>query len=150
MIFFEQFEGLCPEENIITEGNIAESPERRVYKWYIIQKVKELTKFRINFKTCWIFIITTRIQFLISYVYLSFWRFLFKIFEHVSFGSLKVTYILKILLVKSNLLYEITNKYNSSRTAAILFQSVVSTRHAWAWDTIISHGGSAVGFRGIL
>jgi hypothetical protein len=25
-------EGLCPEENIITEGNIAESPERRVYK----------------------------------------------------------------------------------------------------------------------
>jgi hypothetical protein len=29
MIFSE---GLCPEENIITEGNIAESPERRVYK----------------------------------------------------------------------------------------------------------------------
>jgi hypothetical protein len=26
------FRGLCPEENIITEGNIAESPERRVYK----------------------------------------------------------------------------------------------------------------------
>jgi hypothetical protein len=25
-------EGLCPEENIITEGNIAESTERRVYK----------------------------------------------------------------------------------------------------------------------
>jgi hypothetical protein len=72
----------------------AESPERRVYKWYIIPKVKELTKFRINFKTCWI--LTTRIQFLLSYVYLSFWRFLFKIFEHVSFGSLKVTYVLKI------------------------------------------------------
>jgi hypothetical protein len=29
MIFSE---GLCPEENIITEGNIAESPERRVYQ----------------------------------------------------------------------------------------------------------------------
>jgi hypothetical protein len=29
MIFSEV---LCPEENIITEGNIAESPERRVYK----------------------------------------------------------------------------------------------------------------------
>jgi hypothetical protein len=29
MIFSE---GLCPEENIITEGNIAESPEWRVYK----------------------------------------------------------------------------------------------------------------------
>jgi hypothetical protein len=29
MIFSE---GLCPEENIITEGNIGESPERRVYK----------------------------------------------------------------------------------------------------------------------
>jgi hypothetical protein len=28
MIFSE---GLCPEENIITKGNIAESPERRVY-----------------------------------------------------------------------------------------------------------------------
>jgi hypothetical protein len=39
-------------ENIITEGNIAESPERRVYKCYIIPKVKELTKFRINSKTC--------------------------------------------------------------------------------------------------
>jgi hypothetical protein len=26
------FEGLCPWENIITEGNIAESPEQRVYK----------------------------------------------------------------------------------------------------------------------
>jgi hypothetical protein len=25
-------EWLCPEENIITDGNIAESPERRVYK----------------------------------------------------------------------------------------------------------------------
>jgi hypothetical protein len=37
MIFSE---GLCPEENIITEGNIAESPERRVYKWNIIPKVK--------------------------------------------------------------------------------------------------------------
>jgi hypothetical protein len=37
MIFSE---GLCPEENIITEGNIAESPERKVYKWYIIPKVK--------------------------------------------------------------------------------------------------------------
>ena len=49
MIFSE---GLCPEENIITEGNIAESPERRVYKCYIIPKVKELTKFRINSKTC--------------------------------------------------------------------------------------------------
>jgi hypothetical protein len=87
MIFFE---GLCHEENIITEWNIAESPERRVYKWYIIPKVKELTNFRINFKTCRI--LTTRIQFLFSSVYLSFWRFLFKIFEHVSFGSFKVTY----------------------------------------------------------
>jgi hypothetical protein len=29
MIFSD---GFCPEENIITEGNIAESPERRVYK----------------------------------------------------------------------------------------------------------------------
>jgi hypothetical protein len=29
MIFSE---GLCPEENIITEGNIAEFPEWRVYK----------------------------------------------------------------------------------------------------------------------
>ena len=81
---------------IITEGNIAESPERRFYKWYITPKVKELTiKFRLNFKTCWIYL-TTRIQFLISYVFLSFWRFVFKIFEHVSFGSLKVTYVLKI------------------------------------------------------
>jgi hypothetical protein len=26
------FQGALPEENIITEGNIAESPERRVYK----------------------------------------------------------------------------------------------------------------------
>jgi hypothetical protein len=88
MIFSE---GLCPEENIITKGNIAESPERRVYKWYIIPKVKEITKFRINFKTCWI--LTTRIQFLISYVYdiSQFLRFLFKIFEHVFFGSLKVS-----------------------------------------------------------
>jgi hypothetical protein len=72
----------------------AESPERRVYKWYIIPKVKELTKF--SRLTCWI--LTTRIQFLISYVYLSFWRFLFKRFEHVSFGSLKVTYVLKIFV----------------------------------------------------
>jgi predicted acetyltransferase len=79
MIFSE---GLCPKENIITEGNIAESPERRVYKWYIIPKVKELTKFRINFKPCWL--LTMRIQFLISYVYQSFWRFLFKMFEYVS------------------------------------------------------------------
>jgi hypothetical protein len=93
MIYSER---LCPEETIITEGNIAESPERRFYKCYITPKVKELTmKFRINFKTCWIYW-TTRIQFLISYVYLSFWRFVFKIFEHVSFGSLKVTYVLKI------------------------------------------------------
>jgi hypothetical protein len=38
MIFSE---GLCPEENIITEENIAESPERRVYKWYIIPKVNK-------------------------------------------------------------------------------------------------------------
>jgi hypothetical protein len=29
MIFSE---GLCPDENIITGGNIAESPEQRVYK----------------------------------------------------------------------------------------------------------------------
>jgi hypothetical protein len=62
MIFSE---GLCPEENIITEGNIAESPERRVYKWYIIPKVKELTKFRINFKTCWINYATTIFNFFI-------------------------------------------------------------------------------------
>jgi hypothetical protein len=37
MIFSE---GLCPEENIITEGNIAKSSERRVCKWNIIPKVK--------------------------------------------------------------------------------------------------------------
>jgi hypothetical protein len=49
MIFSE---GLYPKENIITEGTIADSPERRVYKLYIIPKVKELTKFRINFITC--------------------------------------------------------------------------------------------------
>jgi hypothetical protein len=140
MIFSE---GLCPEENIITEGNIAESPKRRVYKWYIIPKVKELTKFRINFKTCWI--LTTGIQFLISYVYLSFWRFLFKIFEHVSFGSLKVTYVLKIFgKIKSSV-----RNYKQQLANAILFQSVVSTRHTWAWDTTISHGGSAVGYYSI-
>jgi hypothetical protein len=122
---------VCPEY-------FDESPERRVYKWYIIPKVKEPTKLRINFKTCWI--LTKRIQFLISYVYRSFWRFLFKIFEHVSFGSLKVTYVLKIN--KSSV-----RNYKQQLANTILFQSVVSTRHAW--DTIISHGGSTMGYYSI-
>jgi hypothetical protein len=64
-------EGLCPEGNIITEGNISSNPPSGGSINDILYR-----KFK-------------RIQFLISYVYLS---FLFKIFEHVSFGSLKVTY----------------------------------------------------------
>jgi hypothetical protein len=49
MIFSE---GLCPEENIITEGNITQNPPSGGAINDIIPKVKELTKFRINFKTC--------------------------------------------------------------------------------------------------
>jgi hypothetical protein len=48
MIFFE---GLCPEENIITEGNISTNSPSGGSINDIIQKVKETTKFRINFKT---------------------------------------------------------------------------------------------------
>jgi hypothetical protein len=78
-------------DDIITEGNISTNPPRgwSTYKWYITPKVKVPTKFRINYKICWI--LAKRIQFLIFYLYLSFWRFLIKIFEHVSSGSLKVT-----------------------------------------------------------
>jgi hypothetical protein len=39
--------------------------------------------------------------------------------------------------------------YKQQLANAIFFKSVVSTRHAWAWDTIISHGGSAVGYYSI-
>jgi hypothetical protein len=110
-----------------------ESPKRRVYKWYIIPKpkVKETTKFRSNFKTCWILTIK-RIQFLTDFLWPVFWRFLFKIFEHVFFGSLKVTYVLKIFgYSKSiNLLYEIYTN-NSSRTPYCFKTWPVSSRHAW-------------------
>jgi hypothetical protein len=77
MIFSE---GLCLEENIVTEGNIAESPDRRVYKLYIIPKVKEPTKFRI---------LTLKLEANTIFNFLC-------VPQYVSFGSLKVTYVLKM------------------------------------------------------
>jgi hypothetical protein len=138
MIFSE---GLCPEGNIITEGNVSTNPPSGgSINDTLYRKLKNpLLKFRMNFKTI------KRIQFLFSYLYLCFWRFLLKIFEHVLFGSLKVTYSTSWNLWLNQSIF-CTKLQTTARERHIVSKRGV---HARAWDTIISHCGSTFGYYSI-